>query len=129
MRPALSTVFLLLAACGSDPTVLILTYPENTRDTEGPYRVEVVPTPNDPERIEDLTVEFGLTSPGGIQSQSSVPFIRDPTSGTWWAQLPGRPAGTVVEFRVKLVETSGKIVWAPVLDDEPLTFQILTATP
>ncbi len=112
-----------LVGCGGDVSLTLVSYPSDTADTDGPYRFEVIPTPNDPEEIAELTLEYSL-SPS--ETASSLAFSPDDAGEQWVAQIPGGlAAGTAVSFRAKLVEASGDIVWEPLLEQEPLSFRIL----
>ncbi|MEM6734131.1 MAG: hypothetical protein AAF658_21390, partial [Myxococcota bacterium] len=100
-----------------DPRIEIVSFPVDTNDTAGPYRVEVVPTPNDPDEIARLELEVTFLP---SVSQVDLDFARD--GARWFAEIGGRPAGTEIEFRVALTDSSGTIVRAPA--DGPLSFQI-----
>ncbi|MEL6544574.1 MAG: hypothetical protein AAFQ82_08100 [Myxococcota bacterium] len=116
----LATLLIFLCACGSDPTIEIVSFPSDTTDTEGPYQVEVVPTPNDPDELASLELEVTF-----LPEESNAISDFDPVDGssTWSALIAGRPAGTTVQFRVKLVESDGTLIREPT--EEPLSFRIL----
>ncbi|MEO1484000.1 MAG: hypothetical protein AAFU77_17955 [Myxococcota bacterium] len=116
MRVIFAALVCVLVGCGADdPSILIVSAPVDTSDTQGPYIVEVIP--NAPDGVFELRLELSFLDTPEL-------FEEPETGETWRGSIPGQPAGTRVEWFVELVESGGSIVREP--QDGTLSFTILS---
>ncbi len=119
-----------LSACGRDePAFLSVLAPDDTFDTVGPYRVEArVAAPNG---VHRFTLRLS-------QGPESVLFAETPMivvnerhdGGEYYAEFPGRPAGTSFRYYLVLVDGEagggGALVSYPdAAPEDLLEFEIL----
>ncbi len=105
------------AGCGDDvPVFLSVLTPEDTTDTLGPYRVEArVAAPNG---VYRLLVRLRQAQDSAVFADLPMaPIVERPDGGTYVAELPGRPAGTLFEYYLLLIDGEGqgggKLVTSP----------------
>jgi hypothetical protein len=130
---AVALVVVAVTACGNDdPAFISVLPPTDTSDTLGPYRIEAhVVAPNGVYRLLVRLRQEPLSDVFADLRFRPLEELHD--GGVYVAELAGRPAGTVFEYYLLLIDGEGKgggalVTYPPAAPEELLTFTIL-ATP
>jgi hypothetical protein len=103
-----SLLVALTVGCGDDrPAFISVLTPSDTTDTVGPYRVEAqVVAPNG---VYRLLLRLRQAPTSGVFADIRLQAIDEQhDGGTYFAELPGRPAGTLFEYYLLLIDGAGK---------------------